>query len=87
MKKTIKFGPPLPLFLGGSSATATSPQCRTWQALPFFCPKGYTFSTCPPRFPTCPPRYFMGKFSSWALTSIKFLPPMPHPKVIQIIRP
>ena len=27
------------------------PQCRTWQALPFFCPKGYTLSTCPSRFP------------------------------------
>ena len=35
-----------------------------------------------------PQGYFMGKYSP--LTSIKFLPPMPpgpHPKVIQIIRP
>ena len=42
---------------------------------PFSAPRGHTFSTCPPRFP---PRVFHGQiFTPEALTSIKFLPPMP----------
>ena len=48
-----------------------------------FLPQGvHIFNLSPPGSPQ---GYFIGKFSP--LTNIKFLPPMPHPKVIQIIRP
>ena len=51
---------------------------------PLFLPQGVHIFNLFPESPSSPPGYFMGKFSP--LTSVKFLPPMPHPKVIQIIR-